>query len=47
VILNLDYLGELHAGFGGRMIARLKGSPRTELTVSHARVRALKDRLGL
>lgn len=47
VILNLDHLRELHAGFGGRMIARLKGSEKIELTVSRARVRALKDRLGL
>jgi two-component system LytT family response regulator len=47
VILNLDHLRELHAGFGGRMIARLKGPAQTELTVSRARVRALKDRLGL
>jgi two-component system LytT family response regulator len=46
VILNLDHLRELHAGFGGRMIARLKGPAQTELTVSRARVRALKDRLG-
>jgi two-component system, LytTR family, response regulator len=47
VILNLDHLRELHAGIGGRMIARLKGPAQTELTVSRARVRALKDRLGL
>jgi two-component system, LytTR family, response regulator len=47
VIVNLDHLSELHAGFGGRMIARLKGPMPRELTVSRARVRALKDRLGL
>src|SRR5690606_28563730 len=47
VILNLGHLRELHAGFGGRMIARLKGPVQTELTVSRARVRALKRRLGL
>jgi DNA-binding LytR/AlgR family response regulator len=47
VILNLDHLHDLHAGFGGRMIARLEGPARIELTVSRARVRSLKDRLGL
>jgi two-component system LytT family response regulator len=47
VILNLDYLRELHAGFGGRLIARLKGPAATELTVARARVRALKEKLGL
>lgn len=47
VIVNLDHLHELHAGFGGRLIARLKGPARIELTVSRSRVRALKDRLAL
>ncbi len=46
-ILNLDYLRELHAGFGGRMIARLKDAKKTDLDVSRDRVRALKERLGV
>ena len=46
-ILNLDHLQELHADFGGRMVARLKDAGRTELPVSRERVRELKGRLGL
>lgn len=46
-ILNLDHLLELHALFGGRMVARLRDGPRTELSVSRDRVGALRARLGL
>ncbi len=46
-ILNLEYLRELHTGFGGRMIARLKDAKKTDLDVSRDRVRALKERLGV
>ena len=46
-ILNLDYLRELHTGFGGRMVARLKDAKKTDLDVSRDRVRALKERLGV
>jgi two-component system, LytTR family, response regulator len=46
-ILNLDYLLELRAMFGGRMVARLKTAPKTELPVARDRVAALKERLGL
>ena len=46
-IVSLEHLAELHAGFGGRMIARLKDAKRTELPVSRDRVRVLKQRLGL
>jgi two-component system, LytTR family, response regulator len=46
-ILNLDHVFELHGGFGGRMVVRLKDTAMTELTVSRNRVRGLKDRLGL
>jgi two-component system LytT family response regulator len=47
VIVNLDHLLDLHAGFGGRMIVRLKDAKRTSLTVARDRVRPLKERLGL
>ena len=47
VRLHLDHLQELHADFGGRMVARLKDAGRTELPVSRERVRELKGRLGL
>jgi two-component system LytT family response regulator len=47
VIVSLDHLLDLHAGFGGRMVVRLKDSGRTSLTVSRDRVRTLKERLGL
>jgi two-component system LytT family response regulator len=46
-ILNLDYLRELHTGFGGKMVARLKDAKKTDLDVSRDRVRALKDRIGV
>ncbi len=46
-ILNLDHLRELHTWFGGKMVARLKDSKKTELAISRDRVRALKDRLGV
>lgn len=47
VIVNLDHLLDLHAGFGGRMIVRLKDAARTSLTVARDRVHTLKERLGL
>ncbi|HTR34531.1 MAG TPA: LytTR family transcriptional regulator DNA-binding domain-containing protein [Bryobacteraceae bacterium] len=47
ILLNVDYVQELHAGFAGRMIVRLKDAKRTDLTVSRDRVRALKQRLGI
>jgi two-component system LytT family response regulator len=47
VIVNLDHLLDLHAGFGGRMIVRLKDAARTSLTVARDRVPTLKERLGL
>jgi two-component system, LytTR family, response regulator len=47
IVLNLDHLLELHGGFGGRMIVRLKDTRKTELTVSRTHVRALKEKLGL
>lgn len=46
-IMNLDYLRELHAGFGGKMTARLKDAKKTDLDVSRDRVRALKERIGV
>jgi two-component system LytT family response regulator len=46
-ILNLDYLLDLHALFGGRMVARLKDGKTTELQVSRDRTAILKNRLGL
>lgn len=47
VILNLDYLLELHVGFAGTAIVRLKNPGKTELAVSRARVRELKAKIGL
>jgi two-component system LytT family response regulator len=46
-IVNVDSIQELHAVFGGRMVARLKDQARTELQVSRDRVRNLKQILGL
>ena len=46
-LVNVTYVGELHADFGGRLLVRLKDPPRTELVVARDRVRPLKERLGL
>jgi two-component system LytT family response regulator len=46
-LVNVRYVGELHADFGGRLLVRLKDQPRTELVVARDRVRPLKERLGL
>lgn len=46
-IVNLDHLAEVHAGFGGRLIVRIKDTRNTELTVSRDRTRHLKAKLGL
>ena len=47
ILLNLDYVHELHTWFAGRMMVRLKDAKHTELTVSRDRVRGLKERLGV
>jgi two-component system LytT family response regulator len=46
-LLNLAWVSELHADFGGRLTVRLRDERRTELVVSRDRVRALKERLGV
>ena len=46
-VVNLAWVGELHADFGGHLIAGLKDARHTELPVSRDRVRALKERLGV
>lgn len=46
VLLNADFIDEIHAWFGGRLLVRLKDGKRTELTVARERVKALRERLG-
>ena len=46
-LLNLAWVSELHADFGGRLTVRLRDERRTELVVSRDRVRTLKERLGV
>src|SRR5678815_1920700 len=46
IILNLDYIEEIHSWFGARLLVRLKDGKRTELTVARDRVRELKERLS-
>ena len=46
ILLNTNYVDEVHAWFGGRLVVRLRDGRRTELTVARDRVRALKERLG-
>jgi two-component system, LytTR family, response regulator len=46
-LVNLAWITELHADFGGRLLVRLKDERHTELSVSRDRVRPLRERLGL
>ncbi|HZS07372.1 MAG TPA: LytTR family DNA-binding domain-containing protein [Blastocatellia bacterium] len=46
ILLNADYVDEVHSWFGGRLLVRLRDASRTELTVARDRVRALKESLG-
>ncbi len=46
MLLNTDFIDEIHSWFGGRLLVRLKDDKRTELTVARDRVRELKDRLS-
>ncbi len=45
ILLNTNYVQEMHQWFGGRALVRLKDEKRTELTVARDRVRTLKDHL--
>lgn len=46
-LVNVGWIAELHAHFGGRLLIRLRDPGRTELVAARDRVRALKERLGL
>jgi two-component system LytT family response regulator len=46
-LVNVRWIGELHADIGGRLVLRLKDARRTELVVSRDRARDVKARLGL
>jgi len=46
-LVNLAFVDELHRWFGGRMIARIKGRNRIEVTVARSYVGLLKQKLGL
>ena len=46
-LVNLAWVGDVHAHFGGRLLVYLKDPKRTELEVARDRARALKDRLGI
>ena len=46
ILLNTNYVHEMHQWFGGRALVRLKDEKGTELTVARDRVRMLKDRLS-
>jgi two-component system LytT family response regulator len=46
ILLNTNYVQEIHQWFAGRVLVRLKDEKRTELTVARDRVRILKERLS-
>ena len=45
-IVNLDHAAALKPGFAGTWRLQLRDAPRTEVPVSRARARTLRDRLG-
>ena len=45
-MVNLVAVAEICSWFGGRMVARLNDTAKTELPISRDHVRSLKDRLG-
>jgi len=46
-LVNLDWVSEVHAHLGGRLLVRLKDARRTELEVARDRVRDLRERLAI
>jgi two-component system LytT family response regulator len=46
-LLNLSWVREVDAWFGGRMLVRLKDAKNTELQVARDRVASLKKQLGI
>lgn len=46
-IVNLDFVGEVHGWFSGKILIRLKDRQKTELVVARDRVKILKDFLGM
>jgi len=47
VLVNVDWIQDLNAWFGGKVVVTLKDAQHTQLTVARDRVRALKSRLGI
>jgi two-component system, LytTR family, response regulator len=47
ILLNVDYVDEVHSWLGGGLRIRLKDGKRTELPVARDRARLLKERLEL
>jgi two-component system LytT family response regulator len=47
ILLNTNYVEEMHQWFAGRVLVRLKDEKGTELTVARDRVRILKEHLSL
>ena len=47
ILVNVAWIQEMDAWFGGGVLVRLRDDKHTELQVARDRVRALKERLGL
>ena len=47
ILLNLDWVEQVHSRFAGRLSVRLKDAGKTQLPVARDRARALKERLEL
>jgi two-component system LytT family response regulator len=45
-LINIDWVHEVNAWFGGKVVLTLKDAQHTQLTVARDRVRSVKDRLG-
>jgi two-component system LytT family response regulator len=46
-LVNADWIHEVNAWFGGKVVLTLKDTAHTQLTVARDRVRSVKDRLGI
>lgn len=46
-IVNINFIGEVHGWFSGKVLVRLQGTAKDEIVVARDRVKTLKDFLGM
>ncbi len=47
ILVNVDWIQEMHSAFAGKFVIMLKDARHTQLPVARDRVRSLKSRLGI